>query len=359
MMKHAYVFYRYPYADTFTVMRQYSGTPKELCSYNCMAGHEGYVFAPFKASDKNPILLIEPDEIETRPVNNASFFSENEFQVRDIDTEYELYINNFNLFHDKLIDGSFDKIVLSRRSVERSYESIDPELLFMRACSLYPRMFIALIHTPQSGKWLTATPEILIESANEQLHTMAIAGTMKLSDTDTDISLKERKDSLDISEWGRKDKREQHYVAKYIKDCLGDFSDSIVDYGPYTLRAGMVKHLATDFFFTLADNKDLGNLVNELHPTPAVCGAPKMPTYKFIIENEACEREYYSGFSGPLNCDEGTHFYVTLRCMKIENTVFSLYAGGGLLSDSDGRSEWFETEAKMETMRKCLAIKRI
>ena len=135
-MKHAYVFYRYPYADTFTVMRQYSGTPKELCSFNCMAGHEGYVFAPFKASDKNPILLIEPDEIETRHVNNASFFSENEFQVRDIDTEYELYINNFNLFHDKLIDGSFDKIVLSRRSVERSYESIDPELLFMRACSL-------------------------------------------------------------------------------------------------------------------------------------------------------------------------------------------------------------------------------
>lgn len=340
-------------------MRQCSGLPKEICSYKGLEGHRGYVFAPFKTSEKNPILLIEPDETETMPINSMPDFSESEFYVRDIEAEHNLYMSNFQLFHKQLIDGRFDKIVLSRRSYERTFGNVEPKILFMRACKLYPRMFIALIHTPQGGTWLTATPEILVESDKDKLHTMAIAGTMRISETDTDIAIKERKENSDISEWGCKDRREQHYVAAYIKECLQDFSTNIVEHGPYTLRAGMVKHLATDFFFTLKDNKGLGDLIDELHPTPAVCGAPKKLTYRFIIENETCEREYYSGFSGPLDCDEGTHLFVTLRCMKIEDKSFSLYAGGGLLKDSDGQSEWFETEAKMETMRKCLAIKKI
>ena len=129
--------------------------------------------------------------------------------------------------------------------------------------------------------------------------------------------------------------------------------------GPYTLRAGIVKHLTTDFNFNLAPELTIGKLINTLHPTPAVCGIPKNRTYKYILSNEEYDRKYYSGFTGVVNCDEGTHLYVTLRCMQIEGPEYKLYGGGGLLADSEEHNEWLETETKMETIRKCLAIKRM
>jgi isochorismate synthase len=57
---------------------------------------------------------------------------------------------------------------------------------------------------------------------------------------------------------------------------------------------------------------------------------------------------------GPLNLSSVTHLYVSLRCMQITNSLYRLYAGGGLLKDSVEEQEWMETEAKMETMRRVL-----
>jgi isochorismate synthase len=54
-----------------------------------------------------------------------------------------------------------------------------------------------------------------------------------------------------------------------------------------------------------------------------------------------------------------THLYVSLRCMNIEGNHYHLYAGGGLLKDSILEQEWQETEAKLETMRRCIAIKKM
>ena len=145
----------------------------------------------------------------------------------------------------------------------------------------------------------------------------------------------------------------------YIKECLYGYSSAINETGPYTARAGLVKHLRSDFYFKI-NVTDIGKLIEKLHPTPAVCGIPKSDAYNFICENEAYDRKYYSGFAGPLNmCEEGTHLYVTLRCMQIDKCKCRLYAGGGLLADSEVYDEWLETEAKMDTMRRCLSIKRM
>jgi isochorismate synthase len=82
---------------------------------------------------------------------------------------------------------------------------------------------------------------------------------------------------------------------------------------------------------------------------------PKDATRDFIINNESGERNYYSGFSGLLDPNGDTRLFVTLRCMQIEGeseaTAYRLYAGGGLLKDSQCQAEWEETEAKMNTMR--------
>ena len=87
-----------------------------------------------------------------------------------------------------------------------------------------------------------------------------------------------------------------------------------------------------------------------LYPTPAVCGLPKGAARDFIVKNEYAPRQYYSGFVGPLDPNGETHLFVSLRCMRIAEGECFLFAGGGLLADSDQEAEWRETEDKMETM---------
>ena len=105
--------------------------------------------------------------------------------------------------------------------------------------------------------------------------------------------------------------------------------------GPYTARAGQLVHLKTDFYFLLKNTDHIGDLLQELHPTPAVCGLPKEEAFRFIPDNEGYDRSYYSGFTGWLDTEGHTDIYVNLRCMEIE-------------------SEWTETGDKMNTMRSIL-----
>ena len=98
-------------------------------------------------------------------------------------------------------------------------------------------------------------------------------------------------------------------------------------------------------------------MLAELHPTPAVCGMPKNTAQELILREEHLQRAYYSGFSGPLNVHNTTHFFVSLRCMQLFQRRCTLYAGGGLLPASDEQSEWNETALKLNTMLNVLQSK--
>ncbi|MFA4046450.1 chorismate-binding protein [Prevotella sp. PCHR] len=351
-MRESYAMYRLPHADQFTVIRQTSGEPLQLQSCAELAGVEGFVMAPFEISARNPILVLKPDVIEDVQL------SEEEQVIGamlscDCDEEERLsYSRDFDIFHRRLVCGDFGKIVLARRHDMLCDSQISPERLFRRACNMYPRMFVALVSTPVSGTWLMATPEILLEGEGRHWHTMALAGTMKLEGQQLlfDIPAGSRNDNGSI-EWSEKNRCEQRIVAKYIAECLGKYSDEMVENGPYKSRAGNIVHLRSDFSFVLRNGECIGNLINDLHPTPAVCGLPKAETYGFIVKNEHGDRNYYSGFAGPWLKSSRSHLYVSLRCMQIEDRRYRMYAGGGLLADSIEQQEWDETEAKLETMK--------
>jgi isochorismate synthase len=110
----------------------------------------------------------------------------------------------------------------------------------------------------------------------------------------------------------------------------------------------------------LKDDTSLKDVMNTLHPTPAVCGLPKAEAKQFLLQNEGYDREYYSGFLGELNYDfatgeEGkTDLFVNLRCMKIEDNKAHLYIGCGITKDSDPEKEFVETVNKSMTMRRVL-----
>ena len=76
---------------------------------------------------------------------------------------------------------------------------------------------------------------------------------------------------------------------------------------------------------------------------------------RFILQHEHHSRKYYSGFVGPISPQGKTHLFVSLRCMNIlQDGICELYAGGGLLKESEMEKEWKETEAKMQTIKRVL-----
>ena len=342
----AFALYRLPHADSFT---RIEGEVLQFPSCSLLNGVTGFVVAPFDVQADQPIVVIRPDRTMQVPLDAPCQSSGVPLTASgDISPDYHI---DFANFHAQLEMGTFRKIVLARCADEQPVD-VEPEELFLRACQLYPRMFIALVQTPQSGMWLTATPEILLEGIGDEWRTIALAGTMKLEGE----QLTGEGETLT---WSIKNIEEQRIVATYIAECLEQFTSDFREEGPRTVRAANLVHLRSDFTFTLPADRGIGSLLQALHPTPAVCGLPKRAAFDFIVHHEHTPRRYYSGFMGPLSMDGSTHLYVSLRCMSIDDAGFHLYAGGGLLKNSTEEQEWQETEAKLETMRRCIAIKRM
>lgn len=349
-----FAIYRLPHESQVTWVLQTEGEPVELASCTELNGKCGFVVAPFEVKQNQPILLIRPDRVETCSVEDITTL-----QLPEVITDSMgimggqrmHYAIDFANDHSQLELGTFRKIVLARCSDEETSEPISPLELFHRACQLYPRMFISLVSTAKSGCWLTATPEILLEGdGDNHWRTIALAGTMQLEGEQLNG------EGENVS-WNTKNIQEQRYVATYIAECLERFTRDFHEEGPFTVRAANLVHLRSDFTFSLPDVAHIGDLLQALHPTPAVCGLPKREAFQFIIRNEYTPRCYYSGIMGMLDAGHQTHLYVSLRCMNIEGHRYHLYAGGGLLKDSTEEQEWLETEAKLETMRRCIATK--
>lgn len=346
----SFAIYRLPHSDVATYIQQTAGEPAELHSCTELNGRSGFVVAPFEITDAQPIVLIRPDEVRQMAVSDVESllsFDAPTFSPHTSTATKSTYAIDFANYHAQLQLGTFRKIVLARCVDESLDEAVNPMTLFRRACDLYPRMFISLVSTPQSGMWLTATPEILLQGINHQWRTIALAGTMKLEGE----GLLGEGESVS---WSTKNIQEQRYVSTYITECLEQYTSDFHEEGPSTVRAADLVHLRSDFTFTLPSKERLGDLLQALYPTPAVCGLPKRETFHFITHNEHTPRLYYSGFQGWLG-EEETHLYVSLRCMKMEGKRCYLYAGGGLLKDSTEELEWQETEAKLETMRRVIS----
>lgn len=362
----AFAMYRLPYAETYTKVTQEEEELVELYDYSALSGCRGFCIAPFAISPNCPVLVIRPERVEEDRIiriekDGLLVEQKQKHALSSLQSAHQRksYAQTFERFHSALIQGQFRKLVLARCAEEEIETDNSLEDLFFCACNLYPRMFVALVSSEKSGTWLAATPEILLEGSSRYWHTVALAGTMRLEGHQLSFDTPENDSGKVEITWSTKNIQEQHYVATYIKDCLTKFTDDITEEGPMTVRAGNLVHLRSDFRFSLMPHVNIGELIESLHPTPAVCGLPKDKAYRFIQENESSPRRYYSGFMGPLGINGSTHLYVSLRCMRIEDAKCSLYAGGGLLKDSVEEQEWNETEAKLETMRKCIAIKRM
>lgn len=337
-----YAFCRLPGATVYHYMAQ-ADRPQHIQNLHDCCGKSGYVVAPFHSPSSMPALLIAPDLHETCeiPLDIQNY----SIKTTITDNGRKQYANAFSHCHHLLTTGVCEKIVLARSMQLTAEAAPHPVSLFLNACLAHPNHYVALWWTAETGLWLVATPEVLLESDGHHWHTMALAGT-EAWNNGTAVA--------DIERWSHKNRREQQLVADEVAKCLRPYVQELEASPTYPCRAGSVVHLRTDFRFALNPTATPYNIIEDLHPTPAVCGVPRHKALEAILEAEAEPRRYYAGYSGMLTPEGQTHFYVSLRCLSIHEKAITLYAGGGLLSSSVEIEEWEETERKLQTMLQVL-----
>ncbi|TDO73663.1 isochorismate synthase [Flavobacterium chryseum] len=339
-----FVIYSKPNSSSIYALLQQDDTLYTVSDYS----EKGFVFASF--DEKQLILIPEKQSkiisAEQREVN----FNFNEIDDLTFDAEAK---NQYEDLVEKGIQAikndEFKKVVLSRCE-KIDLTDFDFVITFQRLIKLYPSTFTYCFFHPEIGLWIGATPEQLLKANGNVFETTALAGTQK-AELEEEIS------------WQQKEKDEQQYVTDFIVKRLKEVASSVVVTEPYSMKAGSIWHIKTDISGVLNESSTLQEVIDTLHPTPAVCGLPKKKAKAFIIENENYDRTFYTGFLGELNSSyanktASSDLFVNLRSMQIKEMSAILYMGCGITKESVPENEWEESVNKSMTMKRVLNIKK-
>ena len=347
-----------PNGDKTFFLADLSGSPTKG-RLDLQTTDSGFVISPFMNPEGNETLFLKPDILASTD-EKLKWKMENGESSRHGDTETHYHLNkrpDTEISGEKthfiqmvengikaIEDGEFDKVVSARTYDEPLPDNFDIIDQFNRLEKAYPDAFVSLVSIPGRGTWMGATPELLIESSNEHFRTVSVAGTQPFP-LDKHVS---------DAAWNQKEIEEQAMVSRYIIEQFKTIRlREFVETGPRSVRAGNMIHLKTEFNVDLMEVHfpELGTvMLNLLHPTSAVCGMPKFSALRFITAYEHLNREFYSGYLGPVNMDGNTRLYVNLRCMQILRKRAVLYAGAGITHDSIPEKEWEETALKCQTL---------
>ena len=242
----------------------------------------------------------------------------------------------------RIVAGDFEKVVLAREVRVRADAPIPRLALLRRLRHAFPGCFTFAI-----GGMVGASPELLVSRAGDTVRAHPMAGTApRGGDPTTDARLAA---SLLSS---AKDRDEHQITIDMVWETLLPFC-SYVDSEPEPsiVAVANVQHLASMVEGRLSHPPaSVLDLVAALHPTPAVAGWPLAPALAFIAEHEGIDRDRYAGAVGWLDATGNGTWAVGIRSALLDGPTVRLFAGVGVVSDSDPAAELAETEAKFQAV---------
>jgi len=337
-----FALFRYP-GKSITITAQYN-FPQFIETISQLK--KGFLIHPFKSSENCPIACIRPDiyttdfdEIDIESIPDLRGRTNRIYNETCIDQA--TYFSHLKKYKTAFEETDLQKAILSRIKALKPIPVSNLVKTFLKMEAGYSNAFCYLFHLPGYGIWMGASPERLLSYHNGIAKTVALAGTRNT----------EHKNAT----WGDKEKEEQVYVSKFIKDLLKQFDLKLRNQGnTETIQAGSLQHLKTTFKFNLPANK-LVQFLNALHPTAAVGGYPQKEAIDLILNTEVHHRQYYTGYLGFINNNEEADLYVNLRCAKITKQQTLAFVGGGITKDSDPVLEWEETQNKSNTINRLIS----
>lgn len=243
-----------------------------------------------------------------------------------------------------------NKVVLARSLRAHADEALDPRYLLRRLLKYYPMAWSYLV-----DGMLGATPELLVRRQHTLVTSRVLAGTVSIDPEHTEPLALARQLA-----GSNKDIREHEFAVASVAEALEPYCAAMnVPEAPSVLTLPNVMHLATDITGVTDPGTSALALAAALHPSAAVCGTPTFDANEVIAELEALDRGRYAGPIGWVDSTGDGEWAIALRGGYInpaQPDEIRLFAGAGIVADSDPAAELAETEAKFVPMLQALGL---
>jgi menaquinone-specific isochorismate synthase len=243
--------------------------------------------------------------------------------------------------------GELDKVVLARDLVASTDVPVDVRWPLRRLAAQY-----AMCWTFHVDGMFGASPEMLVRREKGLVTSRVLAGTIRRTgDDEHDLTL-----AATLAR-SSKDLEEHEYAVRSVTDALEPYCSSMtVPESPFVLHLPNVMHLATDVAGVVRDSgATVLELAAALHPSAAVGGTPTKVAVEMIAEIEGMDRGRYAGPVGWMDAHGDGEFAIALRSAEIDGNRVRLFAGCGIVADSDPEAELAETQAKFVPVRDALS----
>jgi menaquinone-specific isochorismate synthase len=241
--------------------------------------------------------------------------------------------------------GELEKVVLARDLVAVAEHPVDVRVLLSRLSERYPDCY-----TFSCAGLVGATPELLVRHVGQTIESLVLAGTTaRGTGPDDDLA---RGRALFASE---KDRHEHTCAVESVRQALAPLCAKLdVPAEPELLVLPNVQHLASPVTGRLSDGATVLDVVAAMHPTAAVGGTPTGTAMQVIRDLEGMDRGGYAGPVGWIDSRGDGEWGIALRCAQIDGRRARLFAGCGIMGDSDPASELAEAQAKLRVMQYAL-----
>jgi menaquinone-specific isochorismate synthase len=245
----------------------------------------------------------------------------------------------------RIREGELEKVVLARDLLATAERPIDVRLLLGRLAHRYPECY-----TFSVAGLVGATPELLIRRTGQEIESLVLAGTTPRGTGPADDLA--RGAALLAS---AKDRHEHECAIASVRQALGPLCAALsTPDEPELLMLPNVQHLASHVTGRLADGASVLDVVAAMHPTAAVGGTPTDTAIEVIRELEGMDRAGYAGPVGWIDAHGDGEWGIALRSGIVRGRRARLFAGGGIMGDSDPSSELAEAQAKFRVMQYAL-----
>jgi isochorismate synthase len=246
--------------------------------------------------------------------------------------------------------GDADKVVLAREMLVHADGALAAAEIARALRFTYPSCFTYLISGDDGTALVGASPELLVGRTGRRATSQPMAGSIARGrDEEEDLALAAQ---LQAS---AKDSAEHRVSAEQVAEALAPLAREVRRSGPEIIRFTNIQHLATTVEAELAEPPaGLLDLAAVLHPTPAVNGMPAVAATRLIAELEGMERGWYTGGVGWMDADGNGELAVAIRCGLLCSEGARLFAGNGMMPDSDPQAELQETELKLSVLLRAL-----
>lgn len=252
----------------------------------------------------------------------------------------------------RIAKGELSKVVLSRQLAYTLPRRPDPVVVLANLRQDNPGTSLFLVEPRPGAAFLGAAPERIGAVRGAIFQATAVAGSAPRGVTPADDDALARELTVSV-----KDRSEHTIVVDSMRRRLTAIADHVELGGAtHVLRLTRIQHLETELLARLRRGAHVLDVVEALHPTPAVCGSPREPAQRFLAQAEPFDRGWYAGPVGWFDEAGDGCFAPGLRSAVLDGDTWTLYAGAGIVDGSVSAKEWDETAIKFEPVLRALGI---